>query len=193
MIKLTITDKQAKLISRMCDICSRLYAGQVQELEEFHKLPRERMLDIKNSWFPELNNNASYGIVNTQISDNARILYDMHQVIRHWFAWRNQKNTPKTRNWSEQIGVSFDNPWKTGDQPLINIEDTNMQYLFVKATKEGKKQDLPIYIDGIQNGYTNGIIKLDEGTIDVRVEDQETTIDLENTTYSDPLVVDINL
>lgn len=71
-----------------------------------------------------------------------------------------------------------------------------MQFLIVHAKKQGQNLNLPVLIDGTQNGYTDNLIKLDEGTIDVSVDypkSDPVTIDLENTTVMSPIEITIEL
>jgi len=74
-----------------------------------------------------------------------------------------------------------------------------MQFLIVRAQLRDTKlllNDLPVLIDGEENGVINNVLKLDEGTIEVSVKtDKESEaadfveLDLENTTQDQPMEV----
>ena len=78
-----------------------------------------------------------------------------------------------------------------------------MQYLIVKAMKRGSftpiEEDVDsvnVLVDGEQNGQLNNAIMLDEGCLDISVDmdgAEEVTIDLENTTQAEPMVVTIEV
>lgn len=57
---------------------------------------------------------ASYGIHSKEIPDGARIAWDIQQVIRHQLAW--------DRHPEGGMGVSFDKPMQSSEQPLPLIE-----------------------------------------------------------------------
>ena len=74
-----------------------------------------------------------------------------------------------------------------------------MQFLIVWAKKRGSEEylrNLPVLIDGEENGVTDNPIKLDEGTVDISVKvhgAEEVTVDIENTTQENPLWVIIEV
>ncbi len=124
MTKLELTENQLKVISEACDILSRLYSGQIKELNKIShtQIPEHLLIGLKPFMFPELSTNSSYSISSSKINDNARVLYDIHQVIRYYLAWKDEKNSPKNRNWEKQIGVQFDDPINFSKEPLPKVK-----------------------------------------------------------------------
>lgn len=66
-----------------------------------------------------INGNGSYGIHSDCVHDNARVAYDVLQVVRNYLAWKNYKGDCVMGT----IGVSFDTPTRTSKQQLPKIED----------------------------------------------------------------------
>lgn len=66
-----------------------------------------------------IHSNGSYGIHSEFIHDNARVAYDVLQVVRNYLAWKNYKGDCVMGT----IGVSFDTPTRTSKQQLPKIED----------------------------------------------------------------------
>lgn len=96
---LTITQEQADIISKACDLYSRIRLGQFERLvdhtleerlcdgldvSEFVKRKNDAtdlLEDARKVCFPELKQNSSYGIGNDK---NAAIAFGVHQVLRHY-------------------------------------------------------------------------------------------------------------
>ena len=134
---LTLTERQAKLLSYACDRLSRIICGQDWTYKEFMEEAWEKRCkqatgnfmdkewdggwsamrdeaetickDIKRRFWG-LESNAMYGI---HYDDTADILFDLHQVIRH-------------RLWLDgdrkHIGVDSYTPMRFGDEPLATIK-----------------------------------------------------------------------
>ena len=125
IINLKLTLKQSYLISNICEMVSRLHMGQMDVLQDISPdVNWNQCKIVKQILFPELGQGGYYGIHNEKISDDARQLFDIHQVVRHHLAWREQSNTPETRNWSKQMFVNFDNPDHLSQEPLPEISET---------------------------------------------------------------------
>jgi hypothetical protein len=58
--------------------------------------------------------NAYHGIFSDKIPDEARVAWDLHQVIRHRLSWDDQPEGG--------ITVNFDTPMKYGKEELAIIE-----------------------------------------------------------------------
>lgn len=94
MIKLTLTDEQAKIVARACEFYARVKIGQFEEiLHELHKDFRaenysarrdeaqRHLFKARHYIYPELMGYGhSYGIGKFDDADQA---YDVHQVIRY--------------------------------------------------------------------------------------------------------------
>lgn len=122
-VRIEITKEQAKVISQACELMARLHMGQVDEIIDLQAHKRlnviglHRMLkEVKQALFPELKApNAYHSLTSKEIPDAARIAYDIHQVIRRHLAGERPKNSFPY--------IVYDDPLKTGNEPLIKIED----------------------------------------------------------------------
>ena len=125
MPKVILTDKQMELISYSCDIVSRLLVGQVDEINRLYnmKIPSDLLREVKKNAFPELGDYSYYGITSDKIENRSVILYDIHQVMRHYLAWKDEDNTPETRDWTRQLSVIYDEPMKLSDEPLPVVDN----------------------------------------------------------------------
>lgn len=107
MIQITVTEKQAHLISEALELYVRLNLGQFDKLidvptihdnvwnnhrEEWHNFAIEELTAVRNKLFDmNFGLSGSHGINSTQVSDYARLAQDIHEVIRHFF-WLNNPN-----------------------------------------------------------------------------------------------------
>lgn len=66
-----------------------------------------------------IHSNGSYGIHSEAVHDNARVAYDIQQVLRHYLAWKHYKSDSVAGT----IGVSFDKPYQTSKLELPKIEE----------------------------------------------------------------------
>lgn len=66
-----------------------------------------------------IHSNGSYGIHSECVHDNARVAYDVLQVVRNTLAWKRHKGGCVMGT----LGVSFDTPTRTSKQQLPKIED----------------------------------------------------------------------
>lgn len=65
-----------------------------------------------------IHSNGSYGIHSEFIHDNARVAFDVLQVVRNFLAWKRHKDGCAMST----LGVSFDTPVQTSKQQLPRIE-----------------------------------------------------------------------
>lgn len=123
MPEIKLSTNQLKTLNEALDIITRLYSGQVDELNKIaeHQIDKETLDQLKKRMFPCLKNNSFHGITSLDINYKAKVLYDIHQVIRHYLSWKDQSNTPENRDWVKQLKVDFDEPLKTSDEPLAKI------------------------------------------------------------------------
>lgn len=71
---------------------------------------------LKHS-FLGIHSNGSYGIHSEAVHDNARVAYDVQQVLRNYLAWKHHKGDSVAGT----IGVSFDKPYQTSKLELPKI------------------------------------------------------------------------
>lgn len=119
---LNISDIQANVIKNACEFYSRVFMGQIKyiadilmneiDLERICKLRQE--LERLEPLITGLPPNASWGITSREISEDARISFDILQVIRHYLAWKNHPQGGVT--------VNFHTPLKTACEDLPIIE-----------------------------------------------------------------------
>lgn len=116
-----VNEEQAKVISLALDIFSRMEGGQLEWVFSMIPWKYHEKLESVEPMLKELQllltgmQHGNLGIGN--VSDSARIAFDLHQVIRHRLAWDRE---PQGR-----MSVSFDPPMKWGSQPLAKIEQLN--------------------------------------------------------------------
>jgi len=128
----SLNDSELGKISSLTDAYSRLGMGQVSDWflllntisYNFFKdvqIISWGMVDHSSSYllmkkeFFRLNPNAYYGIHSHDISDDFRISFDMHQVIRYHLSWK--------RNPEGGMGVNFRNPLKSSLNELLEIRE----------------------------------------------------------------------
>lgn len=125
--EILVNEQQLKTISLALDIFSRLEGGQ---LKRCFSMINWKNYDNLTSIQPMLEQiqllltgmtDGNLGIGN--VSTQSQMAYDLHQVIRHYLAW---KETPEGG-----IEVRFDRPLQFGDEPLAKITSkTNQESLF---------------------------------------------------------------
>jgi hypothetical protein len=121
--KLIVSEKQAKTISWALDFYSRTMGGQLEDiLCRFHwKNLKDDQRDEAHNTLTDLKctltglnpNQPNMGLHN--ISEEGRIAYDLHQVIRHKIAHDNPDDRHK-------YSVDFDTPLKFSSESLAKIE-----------------------------------------------------------------------
>jgi hypothetical protein len=126
---LSLTERQARVITEALDLFSRIGMGQLEEIahilgsytkpSESSSLLPERLEEVKrlareasNVWTG--NHFGCRGISSEEIGDTFRVAWDLHQVIRHRLAW--------DRNPKGGLQVSFDTPMKYSQEPLAIIK-----------------------------------------------------------------------
>ena len=129
-----LDEKDLWFLSNACDLISRIMICQFDRIadivepynmgKDFSKLHkfREDLDDLKKYW--GMSRNASYGMFSSQVSDDARTLWDMHQVIRNRLAYDNNPGiTPENRWKMGKITVNFDDPFQSNPNvPLLKVE-----------------------------------------------------------------------
>lgn len=122
-------EKDLRILSRSCDIISRLKMCQFDHIADiailkdslnFSKLHKFRIhLDgLKRYW--NLSMNANFGIFSSEIDDTARTLWDIHQVIRNRLAYdSNPDITPQNRWEKGKFTVDFDEPFHADKENLL--------------------------------------------------------------------------
>ena len=133
-ITITMSMDQARLLSQTVDIVCRLHLNQFNVLSDVcHRKGQpfpdhEKLQDIewqlKQLFSPELSHNSYWGIYNTQISNDARTLFDMKQQIRNALAWYSNPLGGRTVDFDEFMATDAEN------EPItvtINTDDPNYE------------------------------------------------------------------
>lgn len=136
---ITVTEEQAFALVEATEILARLGIGQFQHALEYLPLIKR----YPNGWFEDMEiigqllaaytiggingYNSSLGIHADQVSEQAKIAWDLYQVIRHRLSWDQAvkngivKSIDSPRNLAEMFQVYYDDPTKTSKQPLATI------------------------------------------------------------------------
>ena len=135
---ITVTERQARIISNACELMARIGIGQWPEFLNY--LPgamrlnwndmREELLPIMERHLkPVAGNNgwsSSLGVGSDKSAPDTDEAFDLHAVIRHRLAWDravdNGITDGVTRNWDAMFGVDYDDPMRWGKEPLARIE-----------------------------------------------------------------------
>lgn len=134
---ITCNRRQLDLISRACDLVSRLQCCQFDhvanvvqprdfgvENKDFSRLHYFQNDLLKLKGYFNLGENASHGIYSREVQDSARTFWDMHQVIRNKIAYEeNPEVTPENRWEKGKITINFDEPHRSDkENKLIKVE-----------------------------------------------------------------------
>jgi len=114
-INLKLSIEQAQTLSMACEMVARLYMAQTDVLNHVCDASWDDLRKVKEICFPELTVNQYKSINGSGVPDQARQLWDIYQVLRHFLAWRDQSNTPETRDWVKQMAVDFDEPMRRSE------------------------------------------------------------------------------
>jgi hypothetical protein len=114
-MQIEITDRHAEVISRACEILSRLHMGQMSIVlhEVFRETEPEDRASVCLAFhrvMPE-----GRGITSRNIREEAKIAFEIHQLLRQNLAIR--RNGGK----ANPMFVCYDSPLKTSQEPLPTI------------------------------------------------------------------------
>ena len=126
-VSIEVSEEQAKLILKALDFYGRIQLGQLEELLSFSSPIRDRLIskDLTESRFLldkikkdifGLESNSFFSIMNkNEVPEEARLGYDMIQVLRNKIAYANKPEGG--------ITVDFDSPMQTSlDNNLIKVD-----------------------------------------------------------------------
>lgn len=128
--QIIVNEKQARIISSALDVYARIQGGQFKnafdrfewkKISETEKDKIDQMLNYLKCVLTGEEGNGYLGI--GLISDDAQIVYDIHQVIRHCIA-HNTKPLPSPQDWIAWT-VDFNKPSQYGSEPLCEVEYRN--------------------------------------------------------------------
>lgn len=120
---LELSERQAQVLSQAAELYARLGMGQFDKLDRFFWKP-QKSLDQARTYLDALRMikngsvNAHPSLRSAEVDDDYRVLYDLHQVIRHRLAWDREPQPQGLR------GVSYDDPYQMSkDEPLARIDE----------------------------------------------------------------------
>lgn len=135
---LRVTKNQLQAISNACETCARAAIGQFDKILDYckdsngkHINSYELTRSIESLIKPlmGLHMNASYGVGKFEEAD---VLFDIYQTIRHRLAWDISYETGlikkgQERNMIEMGTIKYDPPIQFGKEPLpiINGQEPN--------------------------------------------------------------------
>lgn len=128
--QITISEKQAGIIQTALELYSRIHMGQfdviVDQLLGYRKIRElswEAIQELRDGMralepvFTGLSPHAYYGIHSDMVSDNARVAWDLQQVVRNRLAWDNDPAPDVKDRWkdSRRFGVQYDDPMQSSE------------------------------------------------------------------------------
>jgi hypothetical protein len=139
--RLEISEEQARVISLACELLSRLHMGQLNAAADvhvqrdcFHALADElRKLKPMLTGMPQ---NAHWGITGPELPDEARVAFDLHQVIRHRLAWDHDPNGDTDSRFDEPV------PFSTTES-LATIHRRGIRGGFPGTSNRKRFRDMP--------------------------------------------------
>lgn len=131
---LSVNKKQLETIKEACEFLSRVKGGQFKEV--FRHLPIDDKLNAELVYRSEVNASKHIDPLISKETDLEKYDYatawDIYQVIRHKLSWQKAvedgivASEDSLRNWSQMVTVNYDDPIKTGTEPLPTITDVNL-------------------------------------------------------------------
>lgn len=136
---LTLTEQQARTLSIACEVLARLGIGQFRDALEWLPTTEWR----PNGWNEDMEivsmilckympdkvdgYRSSLGIHHKDVAKEAKIAWDLYQVIRHRLAWDRAiaegiVKPGEQRKWPEMMQVHYDTPSKVSTEPLARMD-----------------------------------------------------------------------
>lgn len=137
---LTVTETQAQVLIQALEVMARLGIGQFRDaldllpMQEFRPPGWHEDMEAigrilsKHTIGGVEGHRISLGISHADTSPQAKSAWDMYQVIRHRLSWDRAvwdgtiDSPDAPRDWSKMLGVHYDEPMRTGPEPLAKIE-----------------------------------------------------------------------
>lgn len=132
--KVELTERQLATLSSAAELVARLGIGQYRDAFEW--LPIRS--DISwSDYYADVDaigdiiskyTSSDLGVSNPDTSSTSKIAWDLYQSFRRELAWDRavddgiieSRNSP--RDWSEMMGVHYDEPMKISEEPLAVVE-----------------------------------------------------------------------
>lgn len=136
-----VSEAQAQVIARACDLLSRVESGQWTvaydalprdpdvSWDHWHECRDQIKLIMKTILKDGIDGVASsFGVGSSATPPSTDIAWDIHQSIRHRLAWDSAiesgivSSIDDNRDWRQMMGVAYDPPMRFGPEPLPKIE-----------------------------------------------------------------------
>lgn len=135
---MSFSKEQLRTMEMALELFSRLNIGQIWAVCEavkhkgankeigYYQLSRAIEAMVKPIMFPDLHQDASYGICAEDTPIEAKRAWNIQQVIRQFLSWENMGKHPQfdEREWrgdDSMMGVNFDDPFNTIGEELPTI------------------------------------------------------------------------
>ena len=134
-----LSSKQVEVLRRACDMLSRIHSSQFdivfdellfsapfmartkkrlgKDYSYIYQDLRDALGSLKAMLFPELDRNASYGLMSDEIPQDAKTAYDLKTVLGYHQSWAENPLKP-----GDFPTVSYDTPLHIGKEPLAKVE-----------------------------------------------------------------------
>lgn len=127
---ITCNRKQLELISQACDLISRIQCLQFDKIVDIIQPNNPKKLFpfqddlLKLKEYFGLSSSFCYGIFSDKVQKSAKILWDIHQVIRRHIAYEDNPGVTPENRWKKyKITVDFDDVYKSDkENELIKVE-----------------------------------------------------------------------
>lgn len=120
-VTLTLSEEQAYTLWEALETYNRLLVGQFSAVADLfpdrdfgRKVAATALLEARQTVMPELDPRGYHGIESRDVRDQARIAFDVEQVLRHALSWH--------RYPEGGITVNFDKPYWTSPEPRPRVE-----------------------------------------------------------------------
>lgn len=120
-VTLTLTEKPAYTLWEALETYNCIMIGQFSAVTDlflarhFDRAAAAAALKAaRQVVMPELDPWEQYGIESKEVREQARIAFDVEQVLRHALAWH--------RHPEGGVTIDFDKPYQTGPEPLPRAE-----------------------------------------------------------------------
>lgn len=139
--KIELTESQLSTLSVASEILARLGIGQWRDA--FDWLPKRSDMDWSD-YHADIDAiskiiskytsgrvdgyHSSLGITHADVSSTSKIAWDLYQSFRYELAWDRAveygyiESRESPRDWEKMLGVHYDEPFKTSEEPLSKIE-----------------------------------------------------------------------
>jgi hypothetical protein len=125
-VQTTLTPEQARVVVSALDLYSRLHIGQFREIGWLFRSNIENvevvdalLEELRQHCHPGLSPNQSHGIASAKVAEQAKVAWDIQQVIRQVEAYGREPNGGITVSFNDPLFVSDSVPRPTAKNVTI--------------------------------------------------------------------------